>query len=138
MAQVDLRKHTIGWIGAGRMGFAMAQRLLKAGCDVSIYNRTRSKAEPLEADGGTIVDSIADLADRDIVFTIVGGPDDFIEELRHVERVLAGRETSAAISLERGLETMLVLAAAHRSAREGRIVRIEYAKGCTLDALRTT
>ncbi len=65
-------------------------------------------------------------------------PDDFIEELRHVEGVLEGRETSAAISLERGLETMLVLAAAHRSAREGRSIQIEYAKGCTLDALRHT
>ena len=89
MAQQDLKNHTIGWIGAGRMGFAMAQRLLKAGCDVSIYNRTRSKAEPLEADGGKIVDSIADLADRDIVFTIVGGPDDFVEVTLGENGVLA-------------------------------------------------
>lgn len=79
MAEQDLKKYKIGWIGAGRMGYAMAQKLLKAGCDVSIYNRTRSKAQPLAADGGVIVDTIADLADRDIVFTIVGGPDDFIE-----------------------------------------------------------
>ena len=37
----------IGWIGMGRMGFPMAERLLKAGYDVSIWNRTRAKAEPL-------------------------------------------------------------------------------------------
>jgi len=36
----------IGWIGMGRMGFPMAERLLKAGHDVSIWNRTRAKAEP--------------------------------------------------------------------------------------------
>jgi 3-hydroxyisobutyrate dehydrogenase-like beta-hydroxyacid dehydrogenase len=67
---------TIGWIGAGRMGFAMAGRLLKAGFDVTIYNRTKSKAEPLTELGGTIVNTPADLADRDIVFTMISGPDD--------------------------------------------------------------
>lgn len=75
----DVKQHTIGWIGAGRMGFAMAQRLLRAGADVSVWNRTRSKAEPLADDGATIVGAPADLADRDIVFTIVGGPKDFAE-----------------------------------------------------------
>ena len=51
----------IGWIGMGRMGFPMAERLLKAGYDVSIWNRTRSKAEPLAAKGGKIVDNLSDL-----------------------------------------------------------------------------
>jgi 3-hydroxyisobutyrate dehydrogenase-like beta-hydroxyacid dehydrogenase len=72
-------QHTIGWIGAGRMGYAMAARLLDAGCDVAIYNRTRAKAEPLAEAGGTIVDSPADLAERDIVFTMVSGPADLRE-----------------------------------------------------------
>jgi 3-hydroxyisobutyrate dehydrogenase len=66
----------IGWIGMGRMGSAMAERLLKAGYDVSIWNRTRSKAEPLAAKGGKIVDKVSDLAAMDIVFSIVStGPD---------------------------------------------------------------
>ena len=66
----------IGWIGTGRMGAALAKRLLDAGHDVALYNRTRSKAEAL---GATVVDSPADLEDRDIVFTMVGGSDDFKE-----------------------------------------------------------
>jgi len=70
--------HTIGWIGAGRMGYAMAKNLLDAGCDVSIYNRTRSKAEPLKEFGAKIVDTPKDLSDRDIVFTMVSGPDDLL------------------------------------------------------------
>ena len=70
--------HTIGWIGAGRMGYAMAKNLLDAGCDVSIYNRTRSKAEPLAEFGAKIVDTRKDLSDRDIVFTMVAGPDDLL------------------------------------------------------------
>ncbi|MPZ37215.1 MAG: NAD-binding protein [Rhizobiales bacterium] len=61
----------VGWIGVGRMGFSMVERLLKAGHDVSIWNRTRSKAEPLAAKGGKIVDSLFDLKDVDILFSIV-------------------------------------------------------------------
>ncbi len=69
----------IGWVGTGRMGAALARRLLVAGHDVAVYNRTRSKAEALEDAGATVVDSPAALADRDIVFTMVGGSDDFKE-----------------------------------------------------------
>jgi 3-hydroxyisobutyrate dehydrogenase len=61
----------IGWIGAGRMGTPMIERLLKAGYAVSIWNRTRAKAEPLAAHGGKIVDKLSDLADMDVVFSIV-------------------------------------------------------------------
>jgi 3-hydroxyisobutyrate dehydrogenase len=61
----------IGWIGAGRMGTPMAERLLKAGHDVSVWNRTRAKAEPLAQKGGKIVDKLSDLASCDVVFSIV-------------------------------------------------------------------
>jgi 3-hydroxyisobutyrate dehydrogenase len=61
----------IGWIGLGRMGFAMAERLLKAGHDISIWNRTRSKAEPLAEKGAHLVDRPSDLADVDVLFTMV-------------------------------------------------------------------
>jgi 3-hydroxyisobutyrate dehydrogenase-like beta-hydroxyacid dehydrogenase len=66
----------IGWIGAGRMGFQLAGRLLDAGHDVAVYNRTRAKAEPLTERGATIVDRPADLADRDVVFVMVSAPAD--------------------------------------------------------------
>ena len=71
--------HPIGWIGAGRMGSALIKRVLANGCDVSVYNRTRAKAEALIEFGAKVVDSPADLADRDIVFTTVAGPKDVIE-----------------------------------------------------------
>lgn len=76
MAAGNLKRHTIGWIGTGRMGFPMAARLLKAGCDVTVYNRTRSKAEPLAALGAKIAAAPADLARCDIVFTMVAASDD--------------------------------------------------------------
>lgn len=68
MATENLNSHTIGWIGTGKMGYPMAARLIAAGVDVTVYNRTKAKAEPL---GVTVVDTPADLADRDIVYTIV-------------------------------------------------------------------
>ncbi len=73
----------VGWIGTGRMGAAMARRLARAGVDVLVWNRTRSKAEPLAADGASIADSISDLADRDVVLTMVSSSAD-------LEQVLVG------------------------------------------------
>src|SRR6202521_2265814 len=61
----------IGWVGMGRMGYPMAERLLKAGYDVSIWNRTKAKAEPLAKLGGKIVEKPSDLARVDILFSIV-------------------------------------------------------------------
>ena len=61
----------IGWIGLGRMGSSMAERLIKAGHDVSIWNRTRAKAEPLAKLGGKLVDKVSDLAGVDVLFSIV-------------------------------------------------------------------
>jgi 3-hydroxyisobutyrate dehydrogenase len=61
----------IGWIGMGRMGQPMAERLIKAGHDVSIWNRTRAKAEPLAKIGGKIVDHLSDLKNVDVLFSIL-------------------------------------------------------------------
>jgi predicted dehydrogenase len=62
-------------------------------------------------------------------------PDDFIQELQHVERCIERQDRDSPIRLERGLDTMLVLAAAQRSDREGRRIGVEYDRGYTLDAL---
>ena len=69
----------LGWIGVGRMGYQMAERLLNAGQDVSIWNRTKSKAEPLAKLGGEVVDKPVDLAGVDILFTIVSEGKDLEE-----------------------------------------------------------
>ena len=69
----------LGWIGTGRMGQVLATRLLEAGHDVGVYNRTRAKAEPLAELGASVVETPAELADRDLVFTMVGGDGDFEE-----------------------------------------------------------
>lgn len=82
--------HSLGWIGAGRMGFAMAKRLLEADGDVTVYNRTRAKAEPLESFGARIVDIPAELADRDVVFTMVSSADDLYSVVCGENGLLSG------------------------------------------------
>jgi 3-hydroxyisobutyrate dehydrogenase-like beta-hydroxyacid dehydrogenase len=80
MADNDL---TVGWIGAGRMGAAMAIRLARAGVAPTVWNRTRSKAEATVEHGCSVADEVADLRDRDVVFTMVSTPAD-------LEQVLLG------------------------------------------------
>lgn len=85
----DLKAHKLGWIGAGRMGYPMAERLARAGADVTVYNRTRAKAEPLTRSGIRLVDRPADLADRDIVFTMIAASDDLKQVTLGKDGVLA-------------------------------------------------
>jgi 3-hydroxyisobutyrate dehydrogenase len=81
---------TVGWIGTGRMGYQLALRLLKAGYDVGVYNRTRVKAETLAAHGAKIVERPADLADRDIVVTMVSADPDLEAVISGDGGLLAG------------------------------------------------
>ena len=63
--------HKIGWVGAGRMGYPMASRLAKDGQDISIWNRTKSKADPLSEYGANVVSALDELHDVDVLFTMV-------------------------------------------------------------------
>jgi 3-hydroxyisobutyrate dehydrogenase-like beta-hydroxyacid dehydrogenase len=65
------------------MGAAMATRLAKVGVELTAWNRTRAKAEPLVEFGASIADAIADLREHDVVFTMVSTPAD-------LEQVLLG------------------------------------------------
>jgi 3-hydroxyisobutyrate dehydrogenase len=69
----------IGWIGMGRMGYPMAERLVKAGYDVSVWNRTLAKAQPLAAAGAKLVKRPGDLAAMDVLFSIVSTGKDLEE-----------------------------------------------------------
>ena len=69
----------LGWIGIGRMGYEMAGRLAKGGADVTVWNRTRAKAEPLTQYGAKVADKVTDLAACEIVFVMVSTYDDVKE-----------------------------------------------------------
>ena len=100
MADERLKQHSIGWIGLGRMGTPMAMRLLKKGCAVAVFNRTRSKAEPLAAAGAKVVAVPADLADRDIVFTMVSSSDDLLAVLTGPQGLLTSAARSPKIVID--------------------------------------
>jgi 3-hydroxyisobutyrate dehydrogenase len=100
MQDGNLNDKRLGWVGAGRMGLALATRLLEAGCDVAVYNRTRSKAQPLADLGATIVETPADLGDRDIVFTTLAGPSDFVQVLAGPEGLLSGSGPAPAVVVD--------------------------------------
>ncbi|HXE46805.1 MAG TPA: NAD(P)-dependent oxidoreductase [Ramlibacter sp.] len=96
----------VGWIGIGRMGYAMAQRLAKGGADLTVWNRTRAKAQPLAAAGAKVADRLVDLASCDVVFVMVSTLDDVAEVLTGPNGLLSGREAPklviecSSISLE--------------------------------------
>ena len=104
----------LGWIGTGRMGFEMAGRLAKGGCDIAVWNRTRAKAEPLAKYGARVVDSLGELATRDIVFCMVSTWDDVKSVM---QQLLAGSQKpkmvveSSSISLEGSAELRKMLSA---------------------------
>ncbi|MFI5889902.1 NAD(P)-dependent oxidoreductase [Actinoplanes sp. NPDC051513] len=77
---------SVGWIGAGRMGAAMAGRLLAAGVPPLIWNRTRSKAE---ATGCPVASDVASLRSCDVVFTMLSTSADLEEVLFGAEGLLA-------------------------------------------------
>jgi 3-hydroxyisobutyrate dehydrogenase len=90
-------KHRLGWLGTGRMGVALIHRLLAAECDVTVYNRTKAKAEPLAAAGAKVVDTAADLGSADIVFVTVGGSQDLIDAVTGPAGLTSGGQAPSIV-----------------------------------------
>ncbi|MDE0304062.1 MAG: NAD(P)-dependent oxidoreductase [Albidovulum sp.] len=86
---------SIGWIGIGRMGAPMAERLLGAGHGVAIWNRTASKAMPLKAKGAAVADKPRDLASVDVLFTMVSTGADLEQVYFSEAGVLSGGQCPA-------------------------------------------
>jgi len=108
----------IGWIGIGRMGHAMAARLAKQGADLTVWNRTRAKAEPLARHGAKIASTLSELAACDIVFVMVSTWDDVREVIAGPGGLLAAKTPRtrlvvecSSISLEGSAELRSLLAA---------------------------
>jgi 3-hydroxyisobutyrate dehydrogenase len=134
-AQTPAPPVRVGWIGTGRMGVAMAGRLARAGVDLCAWNRTRAKAEPLTDLGASVADAVADLADRDVVFTMVSSDADLRQVLLGDAGLLTGdarpgavvdcstvsTETSAAVRAE--CEALGVAFLAAPVSGNGKVVR---------------
>lgn len=110
----------IGWIGTGVMGVSMCGHLIRAGFAARVYNRTRSKAEPLLASGAAWGDSPQDVAcQSDVVFTMVGYPTDVRGVILGPEGVLAGSRPGMIVVDMTTSQPALAVEIAESAARLG-------------------
>jgi 3-hydroxyisobutyrate dehydrogenase len=112
----------LGWLGTGRMGVPLIHRLLAAGCDVTVFNRTRAKAEPLAAAGAIIASTAAELGSADIVFATVGTSQDLIDALTGPDGLTSGGRAPSVV-----VDCSTVSAEASQRVRE-----MLAAQGCAL------
>lgn len=88
----------VGFIGAGVMGKSMIRNLMKKGFQVTVYSRTKSKAEDIIAEGAIWRDSAAECTKgQDVIITIVGFPKDVEETYFGEKGVIANSEDNAIL-----------------------------------------
>lgn len=95
---IEPGKTRIGWIGTGVMGCSMVGHLMAAGYSATVYNRSKSKAEPLLAKGAAWADTPKKVGEQsDVIFSIVGFPADVREVTLGAEGSLAGAKAGAIL-----------------------------------------
>jgi 3-hydroxyisobutyrate dehydrogenase len=107
----------IGWIGCGRMGSAMATRLIEAGNQVTVTNRTRSKAEALATLGCAVGGSPRDLAHCDVVFIMVAADADLLDVTSGPLGVLSDPERAPSIVIDCSTVSSLTSALVREACR---------------------
>jgi 3-hydroxyisobutyrate dehydrogenase len=154
MKQISPASTRLGWIGTGVMGTSMCGHLLAAGYSVTVYNRTRDRAEPLLARGASWADTPAAVARAaDVVFTMVGYPADVRAVLLGADGVMAGAapgaiavdmttsEPSLAVEIaaragERGVQSVdAPVSGGDVGAREARLSIMVGGDGAVVEAL---
>src|SRR2546425_5630501 len=108
----------VGFIGLGHMGAGMAANLLKAGHDVTVYNRTRTKVEALVAQGAKAAASVSDACRGDAVITMLAN-DDAVESVVFSDGSIIGSLLAAAIHISSSTISVALserLEAAHAKA----------------------
>jgi 3-hydroxyisobutyrate dehydrogenase-like beta-hydroxyacid dehydrogenase len=109
----DNQNGQVGWLGTGRMGSVLIRRLLAAGENVLVYNRTKAKAEPLAAHGAKIVDRASELASARVVFVVVGTSQDLLDALLGPAGLMAGEHAPDIV-----IDLSTVSVEASRQARQ--------------------
>ena len=106
----------VGWIGTGRMGYAMVELLLAARVPVSVWNRTRSKAEPLQASGAVIATLVAYPCHPEVLDP--ESPDVTADYPGHLCREVETRDGGIAVFVSGDLGGMQSPATEHRTHEE--------------------
>ena len=96
--KIEPGKTRVGWIGTGVMGSSMVGHLMSAGFPATVYNRSKSKAEPLLAKGAQWGDTPKKVAEQsDVIFAIVGFPADVKEVFLGTDGALAGAKAGSIL-----------------------------------------
>jgi 3-hydroxyisobutyrate dehydrogenase-like beta-hydroxyacid dehydrogenase len=110
----------IGFIGLGHMGSGMARNLLRAGHELTIYNRTPDKAKPLVSEGARLAIDIADACRGDVVITMLAD-DPAVEGIVFGEKGVIGNLRPSAIHISMSTISVALserLTAAHAKAEK--------------------
>jgi 3-hydroxyisobutyrate dehydrogenase len=98
MVTIRSDKTKIGWIGTGVMGLSMCGHIIGKGFSATVYNRTRSKAEPLIEKGAVWASSPGEVAGlSDVVFTMLGFPEDVREVYMGENGILTGAKKDSIL-----------------------------------------
>jgi 3-hydroxyisobutyrate dehydrogenase-like beta-hydroxyacid dehydrogenase len=112
----------LGFVGLGKMGAGMARNLLRAGHQVTVYNRSRAKADALVSEGAHVADSVAGAClDAEAVVTMVAD-DNALEQIVFGENGIAGALPKGAAHISSStISTALSrrLAAEHKARGQG-------------------
>ena len=120
MEQISPQSTRVGWIGTGVMGTSMCGHLMSAGYAVTVFNRTRARAEPLLAGGAVWADTPRAVAQAaDVIVTMVGYPADVRAVILGPDGVLAGAAPGAIVVDMSTSEPSLAVDIATRAAAQG-------------------
>lgn len=120
MQQISPQSTRVGWIGTGVMGTSMCGHLMSAGYAVTVFNRTRARAEPLLAGGAVWAETPRAVAQAaDVIVTMVGYPADVRAVILGPDGVLAGARPGAIVVDMSTSEPSLAVDIATRAAAQG-------------------
>ena len=115
----------IGFIGTGIMGAAMAEHLMKAGFEVSVYNRTKSKAQNLIERGARWCETAGECAkNQDVVITIVGYPKD-VEQVYLSEGGIVDSAKSGAFLVDMTTSSPIVAEKIYNAAKAKNLYAVD-------------
>lgn len=115
----------IGFVGTGVMGSSMVLNLIKHGYELSVYNRTKSKAEACIAAGAKWCDTVAECAkDKDVVITIVGFPKD-VEEVYFGENGILNEAKKGAYVIDMTTTSPMLSEKIYKTAAEKGIYALD-------------
>jgi len=115
----------IGFVGTGVMGSSMVLNLIKHGYELSVYNRTKSKANACIAAGAKWCDTVAECAkDKDVVITIVGFPKD-VEEVYFGENGILNEAKKGAYVIDMTTTSPMLSEKIYKAAAEKGIYALD-------------